>query len=98
VCLSEFTVDQTRRTAVTEFNMLSSQNKAANESTGTLTTPSGYSTPRGSVLKEKTPSATAFCMGGGRQVPVAFDEKDYVVDFDGPDDPRDPQNWSTWKK
>ena len=29
---------------------------------------------------------------------MAFDEKDYIVDFDGPNDPRDPQNWSTWKK
>jgi hypothetical protein len=78
--------------------MLSSQNPAANESTGTLTTPSGYSTPRGSVIKEKTPSSRAFCMGKRRQVPAAFDEEDYLVDFDGTDDPRDPQNWSTWKK
>ena len=92
------TFDKIKRTAVTDSNMLSSQNPAANESSGTLTTPSGYSTPRGSVLKEKTPSSRAFCMGGGRQVPAAFDEEDYVVDFDGPDDPRDPQNWSTWKK
>jgi hypothetical protein len=78
--------------------MLSSQNPAANESTGTLTTPSGYSTPRGSVIKEKPPSSTTFRMGKGRQVPAAFDEEDYLVDFDGTDDPRDPQNWSTWKK
>jgi len=49
-------------------------------------------------MREKTPSSRAFCMGGGRQVPMAFDEKDYIVDFDGPNDPRDPQNWSTWKK
>jgi hypothetical protein len=74
------------------------QNPAANESTGTLATPSGYSTRRGSLIKEKTPTSTAFCMGKGRQVPVAFDEEDYLVDFDGPNDPRDPQNWSTWKK
>jgi hypothetical protein len=37
-------------------------------------------------------------MGGGRKVPTAFDEDDYIVDFDGPNDPHDPQNWSTWKK
>ena len=78
--------------------MLSSQNPEANESSGTLTMPSGYSTPHESILREKTPSSRAFFMGGGRHVPPTFDEEDYVVDFDGPDDPRDPQNWSTWNK
>jgi len=75
-----------------------SQNPAAHESTGTLTTPSGYSTPRLSVLKEKTPASSSLSLGNGRRLPSPLVEEDYVVDFDGPDDPRNPQNWSTWKK
>jgi len=75
-----------------------SQNPAAHESTATLTTPSGYSTPRLSVLKEKTPGSSSLSLGNGRSLPASVEEDDYIVDFDGLDDPRNPQNWSTWKK
>jgi hypothetical protein len=75
-----------------------SHNPAAHESTGTLTTPSGYNTPQLSVLKEKTPGSSSLSLGNGRRLPAPLEEEDYVVDFDGPDDPRNPQNWSTWKK
>jgi hypothetical protein len=29
---------------------------------------------------------------------VDQDTKDNVVDWDGPDDPENPRNWSTWKR
>jgi hypothetical protein len=63
-----------------------------------LTTPSGYSTPRLKVLEEKTPASSSLSLGNGRKLPATVKEDDYIVDFDGPDDPRNPQNWSTWKK
>lgn len=74
-----------------------SQNPAAHESNGTLA-PSGYSTPCNNELKGKSPNSSVISMGGGRLVPAPLNEQDYVVDFEGPDDPRNPQNWSTWKK
>jgi hypothetical protein len=80
------------------FNMTISQNPSAHGSTATLTTPSGYSTPRLSVLEEKTPASSSLSLGNGRRLPAPVKEDDYIVDFDGPDDPRNPQNWSTWKK
>jgi hypothetical protein len=81
-----------------DYNMQLSQNPAAHESSGTLTTPSGYSTPRLSAMKEKSPASSTLSMGNGRRLPLPLEEEDYVVDFEGPDDPRNPQNWSTWKK
>jgi hypothetical protein len=80
------------------FNMTISQNPSAHGSTATLTTPSGYNTPRLSVLEEKTAASSSLSLGNGRRLPAPVKEDDYIVDFDGPDDPRNPQNWSTWKK
>lgn len=37
-------------------------------------------------------------MGGGRDLPRKLDTDDYVVEFDGPDDPRHAQNWPLRKK
>ncbi|KAI5284188.1 hypothetical protein KEM55_001176, partial [Ascosphaera atra] len=38
-------------------------------------------------------------MGGGKPYPPDLpDYEDYVVEFDGPDDPLHPQNWPTSKK
>lgn len=75
-----------------------SQIPAAHDSSGTLATPSGYSTPQNSVLKEKPPASSVLSLGKGREIPLLLEEEHYIVDFDGPDDPRNPQNWSTWKK
>lgn len=37
--------------------------------------------------------------GGGKPYPPPLPEKEeYVVEFDGPDDPLHPQNWSTKRK
>lgn len=37
--------------------------------------------------------------GGGKDYPPPLPARDqYVVDFDGPDDPTYPQNWPLWKK
>ncbi len=37
--------------------------------------------------------------GGGKEYPPALPEREeYVVEFDGPDDPLHPQNWSLKKK
>lgn len=75
-----------------------STNPTAYESNGTLAMPSGYNTPYEKDDKENSRNPSVFSMGGGKQVPTALKEEDYVVDFEGPDDPRNPQNWSTWKK
>lgn len=37
-------------------------------------------------------------MGGGKSLPPKPDEDAYVVEFDGPDDPRHAQNWPLKKK
>lgn len=37
-------------------------------------------------------------MGGGKSLPPKSDEDAYVVEFDGPDDPRHAQNWPLKKK
>lgn len=75
------------------------QNPAAFESSGTLTTPSGYTTPNNeSDVEKQTPIASLICIGRGKPVPAVLEEEDYIVDFEGPNDPRNPQNWSTWKK
>lgn len=75
------------------------QNPAAFESSGTLTMPSGYTTPNNeSDLEKQTPIASVICMGRGKPVPATLEEEDYIVDFEGPSDPLNPQNWSTWKK
>lgn len=75
-----------------------SQNLTAHESSGTLATPSGYNTPYEKDEKDNSRNPSVISMGGGRQIPTPLKEEDYVVDFEGPDDPRNPQNWSTWKK
>lgn len=37
-------------------------------------------------------------MGGGKTLPPKHDVEDYVVEFDGPDDPLHAQNWPLRKK
>lgn len=37
-------------------------------------------------------------MGGGKDLPAKLDVDDYVVEFDGPDDPLHAQNWPLKKK
>lgn len=37
-------------------------------------------------------------MGGGKTLPPKSDEDAYVVEFDGPDDPKHAQNWPLKKK
>lgn len=37
-------------------------------------------------------------MGGGKDMPAKLDVDDYVVEFDGPDDPLHAQNWPLTKK
>ena len=32
------------------------------------------------------------------QTATAQETKSNVVDWDGPDDPKNPRNWSTWKR
>ena len=32
------------------------------------------------------------------QTAIAQEIKDNVVDWDGPNDPQNPQNWPTWKR
>lgn len=46
------------------------------------------------------PGLATVTMGSGRSIPPipCEDEKEYVVDFDGPEDPTHPFNWSLWKK
>lgn len=46
------------------------------------------------------PGITQWAMGGGRPIPPIPGEmeKDYIVEFNGPDDPTHPYNWSPWRK
>lgn len=37
-------------------------------------------------------------MGGGKELPPKYDIDQYVVEFDGPDDPLHAQNWPLKKK
>lgn len=37
-------------------------------------------------------------MGGGKALPPKYDVDDFVVEFDGPDDPLHAQNWPLKKK
>jgi MFS transporter, DHA1 family, multidrug resistance protein len=53
----------------------------------------------GRSLKSRTPSTTLPEFGGGRPYPPPVPAREnYVVEFNGPDDPLHPQNWPMSKK
>ncbi|KAL8646567.1 MAG: hypothetical protein Q9210_006063 [Variospora velana] len=53
----------------------------------------------GRSLKSRESSKPLPNFGGGKEYPPALPEKEeYVVEFDGPDDPLHPQNWPIKKK
>ncbi|CAN8103718.1 unnamed protein product [Discula destructiva] len=66
---------------------------ARSQHSGTVGTSIGRSNTRTRDSRRPMPP-----MGGGKEIPAKRDEEAYVVEFDGPDDPKHAQNWSMAKK
>ncbi|EFW19866.1 hypothetical protein D8B26_003635 [Coccidioides posadasii str. Silveira] len=60
---------------------------------------SQHSATVGASFRSRTPKGPLPAFGAGKPYPPPLPEKEeYVVEFDGPDDPLHPQNWSMKRK
>jgi DHA1 family multidrug resistance protein-like MFS transporter len=70
-----------------------------NEANGSNTAHLQHAFNANENVKSLTPKTSLPRFGRGRPYPPQIpNSDDYLVDFEGPDDPWFPQNWSSWQK